>query len=587
MAQIRIAVTLEQCWHRVPGGTASSALHAVQALQARPELDLVGVSARHRRPPPEPWTPTIPVRALPMPRLALYESWHRARRPAVERATGPVDVIYVTGMAMPPPSAPLVVTVHDLSFLRDPAESTRHGRRFFERAIELARTDADAGDLPVAGHHRGLRRAGLRPGPAATRAVGDRRARGRRGRGRAGAPHLPAPAALRAVGRDDRAPQEPPDAARGLPPPRPPRARARAHRPAGLERGPRRPPRLGRRPGPRARASCPKPTSGRCSPGPRCSACRACREGFGLPVLEAMAQGAPGHHLEGHRDRGGGRRRRRPGRPPGRPGAGRGAGRGARLARRRRGRCGSASRRRAAELPWSRTADLLEAAFREADRHDRPARSAPTCCGSCPGWSVAARTTPCGCWPRTPGPRAATARSRCSSTRRSAPPIPASSTPSRWSRRRSPAPASRRGCAAEATWLARQARADGIDLVHHMGGNMLRTRPPGMVTIHDLQPFAHPAQLQSPEAGATCARPSRGRCAGPCIVVTLTEHTRHDVVDRMGVAPERIFVVPPGIARGDAERDRRRRGPGARRAMASATGRTSSTRPSPTPTRTT
>ncbi len=76
-----------------------------------------------------------------MPRLALYESWHRVRRPAVERATGPVDVIYVTGMAMPPPSAPLVVTVHDLSFLRDPAESTRHGRRFFERAIELARAD--------------------------------------------------------------------------------------------------------------------------------------------------------------------------------------------------------------------------------------------------------------------------------------------------------------------------------------------------------------------------------------------------------------------------------------------------------------
>ena len=142
MAQVRIAVTLEQCWHRVPGGTASSALHAVRALQDRPDLDLVGVSARHRRPPPDPWAPSIPVRSLPLPRLALYESWHGLRRPAVERATGPVDVIYVTGMAVPPPSSPLVVTVHDLSFLRDPAESTRHGRRFFERAIDLARSDA-------------------------------------------------------------------------------------------------------------------------------------------------------------------------------------------------------------------------------------------------------------------------------------------------------------------------------------------------------------------------------------------------------------------------------------------------------------
>ena len=37
--------------------------------------------------------------------------------------------------------------------------------------------------------------------------------------------------------------------------------------------------------------------------------------------------------------------------------------------------------------------------------------------------------------------------------------------------------------------------------------------------------------------------------------MTLTEHTRHDVVDRMGVPPDRIFVVPPGLARGGSERD--------------------------------
>src|SRR5215831_12568833 len=83
MARIRIAVTLEQCWHRVPGGTASAALAAVRALKARERIELIGVSARHRRLPPEPWTPPIPVRSLPLSRLALYESWHRLRRPAV------------------------------------------------------------------------------------------------------------------------------------------------------------------------------------------------------------------------------------------------------------------------------------------------------------------------------------------------------------------------------------------------------------------------------------------------------------------------------------------------------------------------
>ncbi|HEX7443043.1 MAG TPA: glycosyltransferase family 1 protein, partial [Acidimicrobiales bacterium] len=84
----------------------------------------------------------IPVRGLRLPRRALYESWHRFRRPPVERATGPVDVIYVTGMAMPPASAPLVVTVHDLAFLDDPSRATRHGLKFFTRAVELARDEA-------------------------------------------------------------------------------------------------------------------------------------------------------------------------------------------------------------------------------------------------------------------------------------------------------------------------------------------------------------------------------------------------------------------------------------------------------------
>jgi len=139
---LRVAVTLEQCWHRVPGGVARSALEATRALQRHVDLDLIGVSARHVGPPPEPWVPPIAVRALPLPRRALYDSWHRWRRPPVERATGPVDVVYVTGMAMPPPSSPLVVTVHDLAFLREPGHSTRRGIRFFTRAVELARAEA-------------------------------------------------------------------------------------------------------------------------------------------------------------------------------------------------------------------------------------------------------------------------------------------------------------------------------------------------------------------------------------------------------------------------------------------------------------
>lgn len=139
---LRVAFTLEQCWHSVPGGTARSAIESARALQTYGDVELIGVAARHGHPPPDAWTPTIPVEMLPLPRPALYESWHYTRRPKVERATGPVDVIHATGGAIPPRSVPLVVTVHDLAFLHDTSHFTRHGVRFFKRALDLTRRDA-------------------------------------------------------------------------------------------------------------------------------------------------------------------------------------------------------------------------------------------------------------------------------------------------------------------------------------------------------------------------------------------------------------------------------------------------------------
>jgi glycosyltransferase involved in cell wall biosynthesis len=141
-APLRVAVTLEQCWHRVPGGVARAALGSVEALRAQPGIVQVGVSAWHRHGPPVDLTPAVPVRALPLPRRALYEAWHGLRRPAVERATGAVDVIHATGLAVPPATAPLVVTVHDLAWERWPEFFTRHGVRFFRRSLELTRRDA-------------------------------------------------------------------------------------------------------------------------------------------------------------------------------------------------------------------------------------------------------------------------------------------------------------------------------------------------------------------------------------------------------------------------------------------------------------
>ncbi len=140
---LRVGVTLEQCWHAVPGGTARAALDSVEALARHTDVEQVGVAARHRRPPERSWVPAIPVRMLALPRPVLYETWHALRWPSVDRATGPIDVLHATGMAVPPRHQPLVVTVHDLGFLHERTRATRHGQRFFERSIELARRDAD------------------------------------------------------------------------------------------------------------------------------------------------------------------------------------------------------------------------------------------------------------------------------------------------------------------------------------------------------------------------------------------------------------------------------------------------------------
>ena len=136
-------MTLEQCWHRVPGGTAAAAIGSARALSAVPDLRLVGVAALHRRNPPRAYAPPITVRHLPLPRPALYEAWHRLRRPAVERAVGRADVVHATTIAIPPRSAPLVVTIHDLAFVSNPEHFTKRGLRFFARGLELALEEAD------------------------------------------------------------------------------------------------------------------------------------------------------------------------------------------------------------------------------------------------------------------------------------------------------------------------------------------------------------------------------------------------------------------------------------------------------------
>lgn len=164
MSRLRIALTIEQCWHEVPGGTAVAALGMARGVAATGDADVVGVSAAHRGPPPDPWAPPFEVRSLPLPRIALYESWHRLRAPKVERATGPVDVVHATAFPTPPRSAPIVLTIHDLAWLEDPTHFTARGLSFFRRGLDLALRDADLVVCPSEATRADCLRHGFAPG---------------------------------------------------------------------------------------------------------------------------------------------------------------------------------------------------------------------------------------------------------------------------------------------------------------------------------------------------------------------------------------------------------------------------------------
>lgn len=140
---LRVAYTLEQCWHDVPGGSAVAALEVHRRLLRRGaehgDVEVVAVAGRHRSLPEPPFRPEGPVRSLPLARPWLYEAWNRCDRPWVESATGPIDVCHST-VAIPAATRhPHVVTVHDVAFVHTPERFSRHGVRAMRRGLDRSR----------------------------------------------------------------------------------------------------------------------------------------------------------------------------------------------------------------------------------------------------------------------------------------------------------------------------------------------------------------------------------------------------------------------------------------------------------------
>jgi len=95
--------------------------------------------------------------------------------------------------------------------------------------------------------------------------------------------------------------------------------------------------------------------------------------------------------------------------------------------------------------------------------------------------------------------------------------------------------------------LPRTLRRLGADLVHTQYALPLRSPCPAVVTIHDLSFEDGDAQLMGRRDRWTFRRVVPRAARGAACVLTVSERTKRDIVDRYRIAPERVVVTLNGV----------------------------------------
>lgn len=115
---------------------------AMRHLAARDDVDLraFAVSFRGRTRLPDVVPPGVAVVTRPMAAQPLRKAWLRSNRPAIERWTGPIDVVHGPNFVVPPAAhAAEVVSIHDLTTLHFPelcTEDTQQYPALIQRAVD-------------------------------------------------------------------------------------------------------------------------------------------------------------------------------------------------------------------------------------------------------------------------------------------------------------------------------------------------------------------------------------------------------------------------------------------------------------------
>ncbi len=146
---MRVTLLVDQLFFRAPGGIGTYIRNLAPAMAARdPSLQLALFHSRFASPEaPERWMREHWMEELPDTIKTLYPRWNLLARPALPPSLRSSEILHATNQVAVPPAGEgqrLVVTVHDLAFEYFPGLFPRTWRTLYKLGLRAAVRRADA-----------------------------------------------------------------------------------------------------------------------------------------------------------------------------------------------------------------------------------------------------------------------------------------------------------------------------------------------------------------------------------------------------------------------------------------------------------
>jgi glycosyltransferase involved in cell wall biosynthesis len=143
-----VAFHVDQLFYPAPGGIGTYIRNLVPALARQdPSLEITLFHARFGEEAPERWMREFWMEEIPHRIKTLYPRWALSGRPHLPRALATLDIVHAPSPAAVPPAGAtqrLVATVHDLAFLTAPEHFPKAWRQQFRVGLRAAVRRADA-----------------------------------------------------------------------------------------------------------------------------------------------------------------------------------------------------------------------------------------------------------------------------------------------------------------------------------------------------------------------------------------------------------------------------------------------------------